>query len=281
MGWRAVDAWREHPRDRMTAAHRTWPAKRRPDRRDVELVALVLAMNTRDRQGYSDLTVDQIVERCGHVLSPARVNTVLQFLTGCGELVTVKPAAPNRAPWRVLRCFDPAGVIQRCGPEPTASTGETLRGSGANVAGLTAQRCGADPVPLLELSKDSLNGEPIDIDNLVATCSDRDRQNYPGPPTRGRFTGSRDMAADYRSIVGTVIAQCPTASTSRADLVDYCVATRRGENVSTSLRRAMFPRDACAACDDTGVAHFDTNGDELPAPIPCPTCTNPPRRNQP
>jgi hypothetical protein len=281
VGYAAVNAWSEQPPDELIAAHAAWPAKRRPDRRDVELVALVLAMNTRDRRGYSDLTVDQIAAKCRHVMSAARVNAVLQFLTGCGLIVTVKPAAPNRAPWRVFRCFDPAGFIERCGSEPTASVGESLRGSGVNVAGLAAQRCGADPTPLLELSKNSLAARSFDVDELIATCSERDRQNYPGPPSRGRFAGSRDMAADYRSIVDTVIAKCPTASTNVADLIDYCIATRRGESVSTSLRRAMFPRDPCAACDDTGVAHFDTNGDELPAPMPCPTCTNQPRRNTP
>jgi len=270
MGWPAVCAWRDRDRGALVDALAATPAKHRPDRRDVELVAMVHAMSIGPR-GYSDLTVDQVIGRCGGALSAGQVNNAHRLLAACGELVTVKPSAPNRAPWRVLRCFDPVGLLQRCGADPATSSDPTQWGSGTNAVGLETQRNGASPAPLKGISKNSLRADAIA----------HDRRAFPGPPTSGRFAGSKNVAGDYDNILNDVTNRRGTLeNVDRNALIDYLVAVRRGETISAALRRAIFPPTSCDNCDSTGLRTYDANGDLLPTPEPCPTCTNPQERKQ-
>lgn len=114
----ALKAWSSLPTKRWAKIEATRcqiPEKRRPSKCVVELVAFIVAGAFLDKQGYADLTVNQIVERC-HTLTESTVKACLHVLTSAGELVTVRHATrglagqAGRAPRRVFLCYDPRNL---------------------------------------------------------------------------------------------------------------------------------------------------------------------------
>jgi len=132
MGIEALKAWRAIPPDVIEACRMSLPARHRPSRHAMELVAQSLALGVIEpggklkQAGFTDKSIQQVIDECHGVVTYEQVRAALRALEKQPLFKTIrrstrgKEGGSGRAPRRVMYCYDPCNHLKQSGLNPTS-----------------------------------------------------------------------------------------------------------------------------------------------------------------